>query len=107
MTSPKPSMNSLPPECIQRIAAFLPCSSVLQFLLVSRSIEFACDNWQVYREVIRNDPDFPDEVVSGPSETTNLYKKLVIASTTAGRDILPNNFDKWLPQLLACHRKTV
>jgi len=100
-------MNSLPAECIQRIATFLPCSTVLQFLLVSRYIKAACDDWQVYYNVIKNDPDFLDEVVNNSSETRDVYKKLVIASIIAARHSLPGNFAGWLPQLLACHRRII
>lgn len=96
---------SLPREVMRNIASFLPPTSALQLLLVSRLVCQTCDDWTVWRRVVNNDLNDALETTGQAVGSRKIWKKLVIASSEAYRSGLGRNFVVWLPQLLAHHSK--
>lgn len=52
-------LTKLPPEILRRICMLLPSDSAVNLLLTCRYINFACDEWRVWRawrDVLGGDP---------------------------------------------------
>ncbi|KAF2806708.1 uncharacterized protein BDZ99DRAFT_465503 [Mytilinidion resinicola] len=52
-TSNHPKLDTLPVELLQRIAGFLPCSSALRLIQVSRALRNACNDHFVFKDIAR------------------------------------------------------
>lgn len=52
-------LTKLPPEILRRICMLLPSGAAINLLLTCRTINFACDEWRVWRawrDVLGGDP---------------------------------------------------
>lgn len=97
-----PSLTRLPREILRRICGYLPCSSALTLLLVCRLLYRDCDDWTVWRDVVRRSLPHPSYVPTVPADDG--WKRYVVAGTKAARTWEPRtvkDLEEWLPQLAA------
>lgn len=103
--SPIQSLERLPVEILRRIAGHLTAVSAFDFLLVCRNIYNACDDWIVWRDVVKASLNL--SAVSPHSEeiTQGMWKLFAIADMKAEQASLDDHVTEWLPQMMALHRK--
>ncbi|KAF2647190.1 hypothetical protein K491DRAFT_784873 [Lophiostoma macrostomum CBS 122681] len=95
------SLGRLPTEILRRIGSYMSCPSALTFLLVCRSIYQACDDWTVWRDVVRHSPHYPSLIFADDADE---WKRYVVAGTKAAcsqGDWDTKDLEEWLPQLAA------
>lgn len=103
---PPPQLCDLPVDISRQVCTYLPSHSALAFLLVSRSIYQGCNDWIVWREVIRNSSNFPHRIPEAHAQDPRAWKQLVIADSKACRSGLDGvDIEEWLPHLVALNRK--
>lgn len=97
-------LPALSTEILRQICSNLPGSSALTFLRVCRSIHRACDDWTVWRAVIRNGGQYPGGIVSAGSGNREAWKRYVIAAVKVDQTQQhwgTKDFSRWLPQIAA------
>jgi hypothetical protein len=98
-------LSSLPTEYLRLITSFLPFASAVQFVSASKRIRQACDDWTVWREVLKNDSDFPFEIPKHAEKTKDIYKIFGFARGKTYKSQLHNNIQQYPAQLIAHQRK--
>jgi F-box domain len=100
------SLDRLPIETLRRIAGCLPPISALNFLLVCRNINKACNDWTVWRDVVKASLDFSvfeshaDEMMA-----KERWKRFAIAMMKADQGRHDDHVAALLPQMMALHRR--
>jgi hypothetical protein len=105
MTPPK--LPDPPVEIYRRICTYLPSQSALDLLLVNRFVYNACNDWTIWREVIRHNGDFVFEHRAGWMEDARSWKRYVTANSKLHTvdELNATDVAQWLPQLVAFNRK--
>lgn len=110
-------LHNLPIEIIQRIASLGPCESALTLLRVNKCLNKACDDRQVFKEIIRNGNGYGlpvwDAVPLSNDAPASSWARYALADLKARewfcKDVadqlsLPTNSSAWMPQLASCFR---
>lgn len=110
-------LDDLPVEIIQRIASLGPSDSALALLRVNKHLNKACNDRQVFREVIENGNGYDlaawDNVLLPDDASASIWARYALADLRARewfcKDVadqvpLPNDSLTWMPQLASCFR---
>lgn len=96
----------LPADVYRRICTHLPSQSALAFLLVGRAIYRACNDWIVWREVVRNNSNFSYGIPKIHTQDQQAWKRYVVADSKASSiHLYGAEVAEWLPQIVALNRK--
>ncbi|KAF2820197.1 hypothetical protein CC86DRAFT_118258 [Ophiobolus disseminans] len=104
-----PWLPDIPAEIYRRICTLLPSRSALDFLLVNHFVYNACDDWTIWREVIRRNGDFVLEHLARHMGDTRAWKRYVIADSKSNTSDEPTTTDvvQWLLQLTALNHPVI
>lgn len=123
MPATPPSLTSLPTEILREICGYLSISSTLTFLHVSRTIYHACNEWMLWRDLVKQSRRYPSGVpLVGSEGDADAWKRYAIAAHRAAsrrREIeawtesecwidfkcwTDRDLETWLPQLVVLGR---
>lgn len=99
------SLERLPVEILQRIVGYLTAISAFDFLLVCRNIYNACDDWTVWRAIVKASLDLPAGSPNSKEITKGMWKRFAVADMKADQASHVDNVTAWLPQMMALHRR--
>ncbi|KAH5786245.1 hypothetical protein HBI88_066770 [Parastagonospora nodorum] len=102
----KSSLVSLPRELLRKICCELPCAAALEYLLVSRLIYQICDDWTVWRMLVKKNFYHVETAIEGKSDIWKRYTVAAAKATTLS-NWSTQDLEMWLPQVAASRHPAI
>ena len=101
------NLADLPVEVVRRIASFSSFDSVLNLSYASRHFYKACEDWTVFRDVLKHTHPNIFRDMRGLSQKDSTWKAFASAAAKADTSSsITNDFLRWAPQMIALYRKS-